>query len=121
MTIDDPRLAEAIKRQTKERGIVPLPLEPDLLLKRISDGGFSGAFLAEAFLSTYRMDRPFHHSLGELVKLDAEGFRLFHQILHIRHTKGWSEAALDRLERKVELAISAPGYQLTAVKGIFDR
>ena len=111
MTIDDPRLAEAIERQTKERGVVPLPLEPELLLKRISDGGFSGAFLAEAFLSAYRTDRPFRHSLGGLIKLDAEGFRLFHQILHIRHIKGWSEAALDDLERKIELAISAPGYK----------
>jgi len=43
--------------------------------------------------------------------LDAEGVRLFHQILHSRHIKGWSEAALDGLERKVGLAISAPGYQ----------
>jgi hypothetical protein len=108
---NSPQLDAAIKRQAQEMGIGPLPLEPELLLKRITDGGFSGAFLAEAFLSAYRMDRPFHHSLGELVKLDAEGFRLFHQILHIRHTKGWSEAALDDLERKVGLAISAPGYQ----------
>lgn len=43
--------------------------------------------------------------------MDAESFRLFHQILHSRHIKGWSEAALDGLERKVGLAISAPGYQ----------
>jgi len=63
---NSPQLDAAIKRQAQEMGIGPLPLEPELLLKRITDGGFTGAFLAEAFLSAYRTDQPFRYSLGGL-------------------------------------------------------
>jgi hypothetical protein len=108
---NNPQLEAALKRQAQEMGVEPLPREPELLLKRISDGGFSGAFLAEAFLSAYRTGRPFRYSLGELVKLDAEGFRLFHQILHIRYVKGWSEGVLSGIEEQVRAIIYAPDYK----------
>jgi len=48
----------------------------------VKDGGHSGEFLAEAFISSYRKT-PFDHGLGEIIKLDTEAIRLFHQILHI--------------------------------------
>jgi len=95
-------LADLIKRQNKERGLEPLPLESDLLLKRVADGGHSGQFLADAFISAYRTHLPFTHSLGELNKLDCEGFRLFHEILHIRHIPGWNDEALYQIEQQIE-------------------
>ena len=81
-------ITEIIKQQNQERGLEPLPLEPDLLLKRIADGGHSGQFLADTFISAYRSHKPFLHSLGELTKLDSEAFSLFHEILHIRQAAG---------------------------------
>ena len=95
------KLSEFIKQQDQQRGLEPLPLESSLLLKRIAAGGHSGQFLASAFLSAYRTDKPFLHSLGELIKLDAEGFRLFHQVLHIRHIKGWSDRDLYQIEQQI--------------------
>lgn len=96
ISIDD-LLAE----QTLERGLTPLPLEQGLLLERIRRGGHSGTFLADAFLSTYRTGKHFTHSLGEITSLDAEAFRLFHQILHIRFISGWSDAVLYDLEQTI--------------------
>lgn len=95
-------LADLIEQQNQERGLKPLPLEPELLLKRVADGGHSGQFLADAFLSAYRTDLPFPHSLGELIKLDTEGFRLFHEILHIRHISGWSDDTLYDIEQRIK-------------------
>lgn len=92
---------DIIKQQDQQRGLVPLCLEPELLLKRVADGGHSGQFLADAFISAYRTSTPFQHSLGELNKLDVEGFRLFHQILHIRHISGWSDDKLYQIEKQV--------------------
>ncbi|MDD5268107.1 MAG: hypothetical protein PHO08_13425 [Methylococcales bacterium] len=60
--INTPRrvsLSELIKQQNQQRGFEPLILEPELLLKRVSDGGYSGQFLADAFLSMYRTTKPF--------------------------------------------------------------
>jgi len=97
-------LPDILARQAQDqqtRGLKPLPLEFDLLLQRIKSGGHSGGFLADAFLSAYRTDKPFNHSLGELVRLDSEGFRLFHEILHIRHIKNWNDAVLYDTEQKV--------------------
>lgn len=85
----------------RERGLAPLPLEPELLLQRIAQKGHSGHFLADAFISAYRTHKPFLHSLGELSALDAEGFRLFHQILHIRHVPGWSDDSLYQIEQRI--------------------
>ncbi|MFZ2452562.1 MAG: hypothetical protein WAW36_18800 [Methylovulum miyakonense] len=82
--------------------VAPLPLEPELLFKRVTQGGFSGLFLADAFLSAYRTDQPFLHSLGGLNKLDAEAFRLFLQILHIRHVPGWSDDRLYQIEQQIK-------------------
>lgn len=93
-------LARQVQNQ-QARGLKPLALEFDLLLQRIKAGGHSGVFLADAFLSAYRTDKLFNHSLGELIRLDSEGFRLFHEILHIRHIKGWNEAVLYDTEQKV--------------------
>lgn len=106
--INQPRkisLDDLIKQQEQERGIKPLSLEPELLLKRIAAGGHSGQYLAAAFGSAYR-NQPFEHSLYELIKLDAEGFRLFHQILHCRHVKGWSDDALYEIEQQIKAIIN---------------
>jgi hypothetical protein len=98
-------LDDIIKEQNQQRGLEPLALEPELLLKRISDGGYSGQYLADAFLSAYRTNKPFSHSLGELIKLDAEGFRLFHQILHIRHIQGWNDDSLYQIEQQIKAIV----------------
>jgi hypothetical protein len=95
-------LNELVKQQKQERGIEPLIMEPELLLDRIAQGGHSGQFLADAFISAYRTNQPFQHSLGELVHLDTEAFRLFHQILHIRHVPGWSDQLLYDIECQVK-------------------
>ncbi|MBT9098767.1 hypothetical protein KFZ76_13740 [Methylovulum psychrotolerans] len=100
-----PVTPQTYQHPAPQRGLEPLPLEPELLLKRIAQGGHSGQFLADAFLSAYRTDKPFLHSLGELGKLDAEGFRLFHQILHIRHVSGWSDDGLYQTEQAVKAAL----------------
>lgn len=104
-------MGDILKLQNQERGIEPLPLEPELLLKRIADGGHSGQFLVDAFLSAYRTDKPFLHSLGELIKLDAEGFRLFHQCLHIRHIPGWDDNKLYKIEQKIKALLKNDGGQ----------
>ncbi|UOA08573.1 hypothetical protein [Methylobacter sp. S3L5C] len=96
MSLDD-----IIKQQNQQRGLEPLALEPELLLKRIADGGHSGQFLADAFISAYRTQETFAHSLGELIKLDAEAFRLFHEVIHIRHIRGWSDDNLYQIEQQV--------------------
>ena len=103
-------LDEILARQQRERGLEPMPLEPELLLKRIKDGGHSGQYLADAFISAYRTRVPFPHSLGELIKLDAEAFRLFHEILHIRHVPGWNDDDLYQLEQRI-ISISEGGVQ----------
>ena len=97
-------LAEIIKQQNHGRGLEPLPLETDLLLMRVKQGGHSGQYLADAFFSTYR-NTPFKHSLNELIRLDVEGFRLFHEILHIRHISGWNDDALYQIEQDIKAII----------------
>jgi len=94
-------LDDLLAKQNQTRGFDYLPLRSVLLLQRIKDGGHSGQFLANAFLSCYRTDRPFQHSLGEIIKLDTEAIRLFHEILHIRLIKGWSDNALYSLEQEI--------------------
>jgi len=93
-------LAEIQAMQQEERGLAPMPLDADLLIERVRQGGHSGQFLAHAFISAYRMT-SFNSSLGELVKLDAEAFRLFHQVLHMRHIKGWSDDVLYSIEQRI--------------------
>lgn len=93
-------LSEIITKQNQERGLQPLAIEPDLLLERVKQGGRSGQFLANAFISAYR-GSPFPHSLKELIKLDHQGFRLFHGILHMRHVPGWDDDALYEIEQKI--------------------
>jgi hypothetical protein len=78
-----------------------MTLESDLLLKRIKDGGSNGQFLTDAFISAYNIT-PFTHSLGDLIKLDAEAFRLFHEILHIRHVKSWSNDSIHQIEHRIK-------------------
>jgi len=101
-------LDDLLNQIEQKRGVEPLPLEQDLLLKRVADGGHSGQFLADAFISAYRTGEPFSHSLGELIKLDAEGFRLFHQIIHIRHVSGWNDDTLYQIEQQIK-AITKEG------------
>ncbi|WP_404358097.1 hypothetical protein [Methylotuvimicrobium sp. KM1] len=95
------RLVNILADQEKQRGLKPMPLEADLLLKRIEQGGQSGDYLADAFNSTYR-NIPFGQSLFDIIHLDAEAFRLFHEILHIRHVPGWSDDELFVIERKIK-------------------
>ncbi|QPK65163.1 hypothetical protein IVG45_09620 [Methylomonas sp. LL1] len=95
-------LAGYMKRQAEELGLQPMPLEADLLIKRVSQPGESGRFLADALLSAYRKNVPFRHSLFELINLDAEAFRLFHQVLHIRHVPGWDDNALYAIEQQIK-------------------
>ena len=104
IAINPPRrrsLSDIMQEQAQQRGLEPLPLEPELLLKRIAQGGHSGGFLADAFFSAYRPDKTFQHSLSELIKLDAEAFRLFHQCLHIRHIRDWNDDNLYQLEQQI--------------------
>lgn len=110
-------IADLIKQQNVERGLEPLLLESDLLLKRIAQGGHSGQFLADAFISAYRTDKPFPHSLGELFKLDPEGFRLFHQILHIRHVSGWNDNNLYQIEQRIIAILMNDGQLQYAMEG----
>ena len=98
--------SEIVEQVRQERGFEPTPLESELLLKRISDGGHSGQFLADAFLSVYRGDK-FDHSLKELIKLDAEAFRLFHEILHIHHIKRWSDDSLHDVEKQIKETLAS--------------
>jgi hypothetical protein len=94
-------LSEIITKQNQDRGLVPMPLEVDLLLKRVADGGHSGQYLADAFISAHRIGKPFNHSLGEVVQLDCEAFRLLHEILHIRHVPKWNDDDLYHVEQQV--------------------
>jgi len=94
-------LAELLASEEHARGFTPDPLDQALLLKRVKDGGHSGQFLSDAFISSYRTQTPFKHSLGEIMKLDYEAIRLFHQILHIRFISGWSDAVLYDLEQEI--------------------
>jgi len=102
---------ELMAKSMQERGIKPQALEVDLLLQRIKARGHSGLFLANAFISAYRTNEPFNHSLGELIRLDNEGIRLFHQILHIRFIRfirGWSDDELYAIEQRInELSLTA--------------
>jgi hypothetical protein len=95
-------IVQIINNTKHQRGLVPLDLEADLLLLRIKQGGFSGQYLADAFLSMYRREIPFKHSLGDLLKLDAVAFRLFHEILHVRYCKGWNDNFLYELEQQIK-------------------
>jgi len=98
-------LDELITRQEQAkqtRGFEPMALEVGLLLQRVKDGGYSGDFLAHAFISSYRTDQPFKYPLGKIMKLDWEGVRLFHQILHIRYISGWSDQALYDIEQQIK-------------------
>lgn len=104
-------LDEILELQEQERGLTPMPLEVALLLERIKQGGHSGRFLADAFVSAYRTDQPFGHSLGELLKLDPEGFRLFHQILHIRHVPGWRDDSLYQIEQQIKAISRKVNYE----------
>jgi len=94
-------MAAYLQQQREQRGLDPLPIEPDLLIQRIKQGGYSGQFLADAFLSAYRKNHSFNHSLFELINLDAEGFRLFHSVIHMRHVRGWDDNALYEIEQKI--------------------
>lgn len=94
--------ANAMHQTAQERGLELLRLKPELLLKRVAQGGFSGELLADAFLSAYRPNWTFSFSLFDVNKLDAEGFLLFNQILYIRHFPGWNDDDLFQLGQKVE-------------------
>jgi hypothetical protein len=88
----------------KAMGLVPMKLEREILLRRISEGGWSGEFLADAFISAYT-GTPFNWRLDKLISLDGEGFRLFHQILHIRHVENWNDDDYAQILRDVKSAL----------------
>lgn len=85
---------------------LPMPLERELLFDRIRAGGHSGEFLRDGFLSAYRPNVHFEHSLSEINRLDADAFRLFHQILSIRETKNLSDDDLFEIEKKIKAFLS---------------
>ena len=87
-------LNQYIQEQKERLGLEPIQLEKELLLKRIRDGGYSSAFLADAFHSMYRSNKTFEFSLSGLSRIDAEDFRLFHGIIHARHIEGWDDEFL---------------------------
>ena len=76
---------EAIKH------LIPQKFNDELLIKRVKQGGDSGEYLAQAFISAYCMTE-FKGSLGRIIYLDIEGLALFIDILHIRKIKGWSDS-----------------------------
>lgn len=95
-----------VMSQQHTENACPRPiLEVDLLLKRIDDGGHSGQFLADAFISAYRPNRPFQHSLGELPMLDSEALRLFHEILTMRRVSGLTDDGLYELEQRIKTLV----------------
>ena len=96
-------MTEMREKQNQQRGFEPIPLEPELLLNRIKQGGYSGQFLADAFISMYRTDILFPHGLGGLTKLDDEAVRLFHGILHARFIPGWSDDFLYNIEQEIKI------------------
>ncbi len=95
-------LTEMLEKQSQQRGFKPMTLEPELLLGRIKQGGYSGQFLADAFFSAYRSEINFPHSLNGLLKLDAEALRLFHEILHIKLIAGWCDDYLYDIEQQIK-------------------
>jgi len=99
--LDLAALIEQRDKDLKDLGFTPMSLDTDVLLRRVADGGHSGQYLADAFISAYRLNIPFNHGLSELIKLDAEAFRLFHQILHIRHISGWTDEGLYQIEQQI--------------------
>lgn len=56
----------------------------ELLLKRVKQGGASGQFLGEAFISACQPNRPFFHGLFAVAELDAEAVTLFKKIIAMR-------------------------------------
>jgi len=100
-------LDELMQQQESEQGITPMKLETELLLKRVKAGGSAGNFLGHAFMSVCDMSN-FNLSLGQLIHLDPEGFRLFHQILHMRHNANWSETENQKIANEIEMSLSLP-------------
>ena len=94
-------LNQLLIKENQERCFSPVPLDRELLIKRVKDGGHSGQFLADAFISSYRTKTEFKHSLGEIMKLDYEAIRLFQQILFVRYVPGWSDAVLYEIEQEI--------------------
>ena len=83
-------------------------INADALIKRVKQGGYSGEFLAAAFLSTYRIDVLFKFSLSAITcRLDAEAQTLFYQILNMRHL-GWSDSDMYELEKEIKKITKAP-------------
>jgi hypothetical protein len=85
----------------KKHGKRVMPLDSELLLKRVAQGGDSGRFLADAFISAYRTGKIFTHGLFELFLFDDECQALFNQIIHIRPKLGWNEKELYRIEQQI--------------------
>lgn len=65
-------------------------MNAQLIIKRINDGGPSGAYLRDAVRSQYT-GCDFAHSLNYFLNLDMEGRELFLDILQYKTTKGWSD------------------------------
>jgi hypothetical protein len=112
------RLEAMIDRQTQERGIDPMPLEPETLLRRVRALDWSGEYLGHALISAYYRDEPFTDGLFKLINLDAEGFRLFHQILHIRHVSGWRDNVLYALVQEIKTILAKRNDDKAAYRDI---
>lgn len=104
VSIDD-----ILYEQSKERGFEPMALEMALFVKRVEQGGYSGLFLGKAFLSSYYRDEVFDEPLSGFMKLDAEGQRLFHEVMHIKLITGWSDAEYFDLAEKIQSILRKNG------------
>jgi len=101
-TISVEELKNKFKQEQESKLGYKVPvLDTEFLLKRVRDGGQSGDFLARAFLSAY-FHSPFSLSLGQITKIDSDGMRLFHEIMHIRHVSGWSDDEYYRIAVKIQ-------------------
>jgi len=84
-------------------------LDVDLLMLRIMNGGQAAQFLADAFISSYRLNTLFEHSLAEFLTLDEEAKRLFQEILHIRFFSDLNDAELYEIEKMIVVELSIWG------------
>ena len=74
----------------------------DLILKRLSLGGASAHWLAQAVVSYYRPAAQAPSLTGFTTCLDAEAQAAFIQLLLTRNSPNWSDDDLAALARKCE-------------------
>ncbi len=98
-------IADLAKLRQLLRLPLAMPLDRDLLLKRIKAGGFTSRYLGDAFMSAYQRT-PFGHSLGVITEFDNESYRLFFQVLMIRSVLKWNDADLSDLDSDIRIIMA---------------